>query len=63
MVRMASGSFIHLKALIVEDNVHMRTLLRSLLKASVSASDVLDRIRLVEAHPRESQASRTGANR
>ncbi|TMQ50212.1 MAG: hypothetical protein E6K73_08365 [Candidatus Eisenbacteria bacterium] len=37
--------------------------LRSLLKASVSASDVLDRIRLVEAHPRESQASRTGANR
>jgi len=30
---MASGTFSHLKALVVEDNVHMRTLLKSLLKA------------------------------
>ncbi len=30
---MAAGSLARLKALIVEDNVHMRTLLRSLLKA------------------------------
>ena len=29
---MAAGSFAHLKALVVEDNVHMRTLLKSLLK-------------------------------
>ena len=30
---MSGATFDHLKALIVEDNVHMRTLLRSLLTA------------------------------
>lgn len=30
---MAASNFAHLKALVVEDNVHMRTLLKSLLKA------------------------------
>ncbi|MBU6299774.1 MAG: response regulator, partial [Alphaproteobacteria bacterium] len=30
---MSGAAFDHLKALIVEDNVHMRTLLRSLLMA------------------------------
>jgi two-component system chemotaxis response regulator CheY len=30
---MPAGNFAHLKALVVEDNVHMRTLLKSLLKS------------------------------
>jgi PTS system nitrogen regulatory IIA component len=54
---------LHLRILARLGHVLQDPTLRSLLKASAPASDVTERIRVLETRASESQPSRTGANR